>query len=130
MGAVPKPSRAKDPRFTWESESTAPPLLRAVRAPLRMFGIGVNVHSGVVTRKVRQPLKQLVPDASGIGVAGTGAPPTNATWIYLDDAEIPVGWAGREPPKVPQVGDHVELRVSPVTGTLLRTKFRKPAPRR
>ena len=95
-----------------------------------MVGIGVNTHEGVVTRKVRQPFKQLVPDASGIGLGGTGAPPTNATWIYLDDAEIPVGWAGREPPKVPNVGDHLELGVSPVTGTLLRTKFRNPARRR
>ena len=122
MPAVPKPTNGKDPRFTWKSESDAPAALRALQAPFRIFGVGTNTHDGVVTRKVRQPFKQLFPDAGR--VPGYGNPPTNVTWIYLDDAEVPVGWVGREPPKAPKVGDKVRLEVSPSTGALLRTKFR------
>jgi hypothetical protein len=124
VGAVPKTSNAKDPRYTWEPETSGPVVVRAIRAPLRAFGIGVNRHEGVVTRKVRQPFKQLVPDAGP--TPGFGSPPTNATWIYLDDADRPVGWVGRPPPKAPNVGDRVRLQVSPVSGMLLRTKILRP----
>ncbi|MDW3213729.1 MAG: hypothetical protein R8G01_07030 [Ilumatobacteraceae bacterium] len=123
MGAVPKTSNAQDPRYTWDPDVETSALARALRAPLRVFGVGVNRHEGVVTRKVRQPFKQLVPDA-GV-VPGFGSPPTNATWVYLDDAELPVGWAGRPPPKAPNVGDRVRLHVSPMTGALVRTKVLK-----
>ena len=124
MGAVPKTSNARDPRYTWEPDVDVSALARVVRAPLRMFGVGVHHHTGVVTRKVRQPFKQLVPDVGP--VPGYGAPPSNATWIYLDDADLPVGWAGRPPPKVPNVGDRVRLQVSPMSGALLRTRALKP----
>ena len=109
-----------DPRYTWEPEVNGSALTEALRAPLRAFGIGVNRHEGVVTRKVRQPFNQLVSDAGP--VPGYGPSPTNATWIYLDDADLPVGWAGRPPPKAPDVGDRVRLQVSPVSGALLRTR--------
>lgn len=121
MGAVPKTSNAKDPRYTWEPDVTGPVVLRALRAPLRVFGLGVNRHDGVVTRNVRQPFNQLTPDAAP--TPGYGMSPTNATWIYLDEAELPIGWAGRPPPRAPAVGDRVRLHVSPTTGALLRTKI-------
>ena len=120
MGAVPKTSNADDPRYTWEPDVHDSALMRPLRAPLRAFGIGVSRHEGVVTRKVRQPFKQVVPDAGSI--SGFGRPPANATWIYLDDADLPVGWAGRPPPKAPDVGDRVRLQVSPNSGALLRTR--------
>jgi hypothetical protein len=124
VGAVPKTSNAKDPRYTWESDVESSALVRGLRAPLRALGVGVTRHEGVVTRKVRQPYKQLFPDAGT--VPGYGAPPTNATWIYLDNAELPIGWAGRPPPEAPNIGDRVRLQVSPVSGALLRTKTMRP----
>lgn len=120
MGAVPKTSNANDPRYTWEPDVRGSALVRGFRAPLRTFGIGVNRHEGVVTRKVRQPFNQLVSDVGS--VPGYGPPPSNATWIFLDQADLPIGWAGRPPPSAPDVGDRVRLQVSPVSGALLRTR--------
>lgn len=120
MGAVPKKSKAKDPRFSWESDVSGPAIVRALKAPLRALGIGTTRHEGVVTRKVRQPFKQLFPDAKP--TPGYGTLPTNVTWIFLDGASLPVGWIGRPPPKAPDVGDRVRLAVSPVSGVLIRAK--------
>jgi hypothetical protein len=120
MGAVPKPSASKEPRFLWESEVDGSAWSRALRAPLRIIGVGVSVHRGIVTRKVRQPFKELFPEAGR--VPGSGNPPTNLTWIFLDDAETPVGWIGRPPPKAPSVGDTVQLGVSPHSGVVIRSK--------